>query len=207
MNTLRRLMCLLLCLCLAGGNALAEAKLDPEREAVLLDSAGALLRFIREGDEEAALLMMDDTMRNALAGQIGIMWPQLAALGGEFLGTGAAQSLSQDGFDIVLLELRFKNLTLIQRAVFDAQGKVAGLFFAPGSLTPQAPEQNGEEEHVNEIAPIVDAGEGYPLDALLTLPDGEVKAGIVLVQGSGPSDKDESVGANAPFRDLARGLD
>lgn len=206
MNTLRRLMCLLLCLCLAGGNALAEAKLDPEREAVLLDSAGALLRFIREGDEEAALLMMDDTMRNALAGQIGIMWPQLAALGGEFLGTGAAQSLSQDGFDIVLLELRFKNLTLIQRAVFDAQGKVAGLFFAPGSLTPKAPEQNGEEEHVNEIALIVDAGEGYPLDALLTLPDGEVKAGIVLVQGSGPSDKDESIGGNAPFRDLANGL-
>ena len=206
MNTLRRLMCLLLCLCLAGGNALAEAKLDPEREAVLLDSAGALLRFIREGDEEAALLMMDDTMRNALAGQIGTMWTQLAALGGEYEGTGEAQVLSQDGFDVVLLELRFKNLTLIQRAVFDAQGKVAGLFFAPGSLTPQAQEQKGEEEDMKEIALTVDAGEGYPLDGLLTLPQGEVKAGIVLVQGSGPSDKNESIGGNAPFRDLARGL-
>ena len=139
MNTLTRLMCLLLCLCLAGGNALAEARLDPEREAVLLDSAGTLLRFIREGNEEAALGMMDDTMRNALAGQIGTMWTQLAALGGEFKGTGEAQVLSQDGFDVVLLELRFKNLTLIQRAVFDRQGKVAGLFFAPGSLTPQVP--------------------------------------------------------------------
>ena len=206
MNTLTRLMCLLLCLCLAGGNALAEARLDPEREAVLLDSAGTLLRFIRESDEEAALFMMDDTMRAALAGQIGTMWTQLAALGGEFKGTGEAQLLSQDGFDVVLLELQFSNLTLIQRTVFDGQGKVAGLFFAPGSLTPQAPEQNGEEEHVNEIALTVDAGEGYPLDALLTLPQGEVKAGIVLVQGSGPSDKDESIGANAPFRDLANGL-
>ena len=206
MNTLTRLMCLLLCLCLAGGNALAEAKLDPEREAVLLEQAETLLRLIREGDEEAALLMMDDTMRNALAGQISTMWTQLAALGGEFEGTGEAQSLSQDGFDIVLLELRFKNLTLIQRTVFDGQGKVAGLFFAPGSLTPQVPEITGEELRVKEIALTVDAGEGYPLDALLTLPDGEVKAGIVLVQGSAPSDKDESIGANAPFRDLANGL-
>ena len=206
MNTLRRLMCLLLCLCLAGGNALAEERLDPEREAVLLERAETLFRLIREGDEEAALGMMDDTMRAALAGQIGTMWPQLAALGGDFEGTGEAQSLSQDGFDIVLLELRFSNLTLIQRTVFDGQEKVAGLFFAPGSLTPQAPEVTGEEARVKEIALTVDAGEGYPLDGLLTLPDGEVKAGIVLVQGSGPSDKDESIGANAPFRDLARGL-
>lgn len=205
MNTLRRLMCLLLCLCLAGGNALAEATLDPERDAVLLEQAETLLRLIREGDEEAALGMMDDTMRAALAGQIGTMWPQLGALGGDFEGTGEAQPLSQDGFDIVILELQFSNLTLIQRTVFDGQGKVAGLFFAPGSLTPQTIEPKGEED-MKEIALTVDAGEGYPLDALLTFPRGEVKAGIVLVQGSGPSDKDESVGANAPFRDLAYGL-
>lgn len=170
-----------------------------------MEQAETLLRLIREGDEEAALFLMDDTMRNALAGQISTMWPQLAALGGEYKGTGEAQPLSQDGFDIVLLELQFSNLTLIQRTVFDGQGKVAGLFFAPGSLTPQTIEPKGEED-MKEIALTVDAGEGYPLDALLTLPQGEVKAGIVLVQGSGPSDKDESVGANAPFRDLARGL-
>lgn len=170
-----------------------------------MEQAETLLRLIREGDEEAALFLMDDTMRNALAGQISTMWQQLAALGGEYKGTGEAQPLSQDGFYIVLLELQFSNLTLIQRTVFDGQGKVAGLFFAPGSLTPQTIEPKGEED-MKEIALTVDAGEGYPLDALLTLPQGEVKAGIVLVQGSGPSDKDESIGGNAPFRDLAYGL-
>ena len=206
MKTVTRLMCLLLCLCLAGGNGLAEQTPDPEREAGLREHADALLRLIREGDEAAALLMMDETMSAAMTGQIGAMWPQLTALGGEFEGTGEAQALSQDGFDIVLLELRFKNLTLIQRTVFDGNGKVAGLFFAPGSLTPPAPETNDENNRTQETALTVDAGEGYPLDALLTLPEGEVKAGIVLVQGSGPSDKDESIGANAPFRDLARGL-
>ena len=205
MSKFVRLMCLLLCFCMAGVSGLSEETADTLREPVLLEQVGALLRYISEGDEEAALGMMDDTMRKALAGQIGTMWPQLTALGGEFEGTGEAQSLSQEGFDIVLLELRFKNLTLIQRVAFDGQGRVAGLFFAPGSLTPQAQEESSAVD-MNEIALTVDAGEGYPLDALLTLPRGEVKAGIVLVQGSGPSDKDESIGANAPFRDLARGL-
>lgn len=206
MSMLTRLMCLLLCLCLAGVNGLSEGTANLDREAALRKGAEALLGYLREGDEEAALSMMDDTMHGAMAGQIAAMWEQLAALGGAYEGTGTSQALSQDGFDVLLLELRFKNLMLTQRTVFDGQGKVAGLFFTPGGLTPQAPEAKDEDENMEEIALSVDAGEGYPLDALLALPEGEVKAGIVLVQGSGPSDKDESIGANAPFRDLARGL-
>lgn len=45
------------------------------------------------------------------------------------------------------------------------------------------------------------------LPATVTLPAGVVHApGIVLVHGSGPNDRDETVGANKPFRDLAHGL-
>ena len=45
------------------------------------------------------------------------------------------------------------------------------------------------------------------LPATLTLPAGAVHApAIVLVHGSGPNDRDETVGANKPFRDLALGL-
>lgn len=48
----------------------------------------------------------------------------------------------------------------------------------------------------------------YPLNGLLTLPDGlsgPVPA-VVLVHGSGPSDMDERVMKLTPFRDLAEGL-
>ncbi len=45
------------------------------------------------------------------------------------------------------------------------------------------------------------------LPATLSLPAGAVHApAIVLVHGSGPNDRDETVGANKPFRDLAQGL-
>ena len=41
----------------------------------------------------------------------------------------------------------------------------------------------------------------------LTLPVGKKKAPVViLVHGSGPQDRDETVGPNKPFRDLAWGL-
>jgi uncharacterized protein len=45
------------------------------------------------------------------------------------------------------------------------------------------------------------------LPATLTLPDGARHLpAVVLVHGSGPNDRDETVGANKPFRDLAAGL-
>lgn len=60
---------------------------------------------------------------------------------------------------------------------------------------------------VKETPMTVQADARYPLPAVLTLPeDGPVKAGLVLVHGSGPSDKDEHIAANHPFKDLAEGL-
>lgn len=48
----------------------------------------------------------------------------------------------------------------------------------------------------------------YPLNGIISLPDDLTKPvpAIVLVQGSGPSDMDESIGNIKPFKDLADGL-
>ncbi|MDQ1611065.1 MAG: uncharacterized protein QOG00_996 [Pyrinomonadaceae bacterium] len=53
----------------------------------------------------------------------------------------------------------------------------------------------------------VGAGGEWPLPATLTLPAGKgTFPAVVLVHGSGPNDRDETLGANKPFRDLAWGL-
>ncbi len=50
-------------------------------------------------------------------------------------------------------------------------------------------------------------GDRKPLEAVLTLPRGSGTASVVvLVQGSGPSDRDETIGENKPFADIAQGL-
>jgi hypothetical protein len=58
-----------------------------------------------------------------------------------------------------------------------------------------------------EVALQVGADPRYPLGATLTLPDGPGPfPAVVLVHGSGPSDRDETVGATHMFADLAAGL-
>lgn len=53
----------------------------------------------------------------------------------------------------------------------------------------------------------VAADADYPLPGLLTLPDGAGPfPAVLLIHGSGPQDRDEAVGPNRPFRDLAVGL-
>lgn len=54
----------------------------------------------------------------------------------------------------------------------------------------------------------VAANTAYPLEGVLTLPDTHTKKvpAVVFVHGSGPLDKDETVGAIKLFRDLAEGL-
>lgn len=49
---------------------------------------------------------------------------------------------------------------------------------------------------------------GYPLDGILSIPnESQYKfPALVLVHGSGPSDKDETIMANKPFRDIAEYL-
>lgn len=50
-------------------------------------------------------------------------------------------------------------------------------------------------------------GDKKPLEAVLTIPRGSGTAPVVvLVQGSGPSDRDETIGENKPFADIAQGL-
>jgi len=51
---------------------------------------------------------------------------------------------------------------------------------------------------------------GYPLEGILALPDLPAPEGgfpaVLLVHGSGPLDRDEKIGNQRPFRDIAEGL-
>ena len=54
--------------------------------------------------------------------------------------------------------------------------------------------------------PVV-VGKDWPLHGILTCPsEPGVYPGLVLVGGSGPVDRDASIGPNKPFRDIALGL-
>ena len=89
----------------------------------------------------------------------------------------------------------------------DAANKVAGLLMRPHASTVRyvAPPYVTAAAFTNQDV-TVDAG-GWPLPGTLSMPagTGPVPA-VVLVQGSGPQDRDETLGPLKPLRDLAEGL-
>ncbi len=88
--------------------------------------------------------------------------------------------------------------------VFDADGLVAGMGVLPFRAQPQ------KEDLANAPWRELDVSvgpEGRTLPGTLTLPKGEGPyPAVVLVHGSGPNDRDESILGNKPFRDIAHGL-
>jgi dienelactone hydrolase len=104
---------------------------------------------------------------------------------------------------IVIATCSFERAEHDLRLVLDASQRIAGLFIAPAAarrVPPYAAMDRLEEREVT-------IGDRWPLPATLAVPrDAAGAPALVLVHGSGPNDRDETVGALKPFRDLALGL-
>src|SRR5262249_48895994 len=111
-----------------------------------------------------------------------------------------------DTYDVVVITAQFAKTELDVRVTFTADGQVTGLFFAPAKPPSYKSPAYVKRETFEDKE--VQIGEGqWALPGTLSKPlgDGPVPA-IVLVHGSGPHDRDETIGPNRPFRDLAWGL-
>ena len=76
--------------------------------------------------------------------------------------------------------------------------------FAPDQATKTAESKAGDDSREKNTVVTGPAGE---LPATLLVPRSEAPvAGVVLLSGSGPNDKDETIGPDKPFRDIARAL-
>lgn len=87
---------------------------------------------------------------------------------------------------------------------------MASLLLAPGTARAQQPASWNPPPYADTskfLEVELRVGPDSALPATLTLPRGTGPfPGVVLVHGSGPNDRNESVGANRPFEDLAMGL-
>jgi dienelactone hydrolase len=97
--------------------------------------------------------------------------------------------------------LYFANETIDMRIVFDSKGLVAGTFFVAHVPRPITGQAMVREDRVSV------GTDSTSLPGLLALPDGQGPfPAVILVQGSGPVDRDGTIGPNKPLRDIAWGL-
>lgn len=189
--------------------AALPAQAPGQADDALTVKARAFLAAMEKGDFQLAVRDFDETMLK-LSGpdKLDPMWTkQLPAQVGAFKQQGPARREQLQGYEIVLVTCEFEKATLDARVVFDKTGKIAGLQFVPPAPPAKyEPPAYADPAKFSETEVTVGAGE-WALPGTLTMPKGQGPfPALVLVHGSGPNDRDETLGPNKPFKDLAWGL-
>jgi dienelactone hydrolase len=202
---LRTLPLLLAGVAVIGG----QARAADDKPADLETAARDFLTTVAKGEFEAATKNFDDTMKKVMpADKLEEAWKKVQAqVGGvgPFKGQAGAVTTKAGKYDAVLVTCQFEKMALVARVVFDEQRRISGLFFQPPPAEFKAPAYV-KRDAFRETEVKVGEGE-WVLPGTLSLPVGEGPfPAVVLVHGSGPQDRDETILGNKPFRDLAWGL-
>ena len=217
----RMMLVTLLALALAGCASGASSSPSPSASAATptpslepsgpagLDPAAVGRAFadaLARGDTAAAESMEDDTMRAAApASMLEQLWDQLVAQFGAFERLGDVETTEQPPYVQATVPAVFANATVPLLVTVAEDGRVAGLHMGAPVVVPSPaayvdPDAFGETDVVVGSAP-------WKLPGTLAMPVGAGPfPAVVLLAGSGPQDRDETIGVNAPLRDLAQGL-
>jgi dienelactone hydrolase len=183
---------------------LARAGLKNKLEA----PARALVDLLSKEDYASAVKNFDATMKKVLSpDKLKETWQGLLESTGPFKKQGKVRFERVKKYEVVHVTMYFAKAVLDARVVFDEDGKIAGLLFTPsaGDVPYQAPDYVKKNAFA-DIELKIESPDGK-LPASLSLPKGEGPfPALILVHGSGPHDRDETIGPNKPFRDLAWGL-
>ncbi|MEM4258590.1 MAG: DUF3887 domain-containing protein [Candidatus Thermoplasmatota archaeon] len=140
--------------------------------------------------------------------QLQQIWASILQQYGTYLGVVGTRLANDAGYVVVYVTLNFSNTGALDlRLVFDDHNLIVGMQFvpAPTTHTYTAPEYV-DLSMFDEVNVTVGSGE-WALPGTMSIPKGSGPfPAVVLVQGSGSHDRDETVGPNKPFKDIAWGL-
>jgi len=111
------------------------------------------------------------------------------------------------GYIINVFRADYEKLSLLLTVVVDPKtNKITGFSFKPVQVVNYKPPKYANLDKITEKQ-IEFGEEPWKLKGSLTIPKDKKKYPlIILVHGSGPLDRDETIGPNRPFLDLALGL-
>lgn len=203
-------------------NKKKEKKEDPVRgknEGKARDGHGSQIEI---GKEFVALLVkskfqeaekhFNQKMKTALpAERLAATWKSVEQSLGGYEKIVETKTEHKGDLTAVIMTTKFAKGYIDIRVVFNKKNQVGGLFFKPAEPKDSSAWKKPEYAKVSSFLEVdvkVESGE-WVLPGTLTLPKAASEksvCGAVLVHGSGPHDRDETIPPNKPFKDLAWGL-
>ena len=203
------LLALILFLLATPGAELRAAAQEAAQDSPSAVAAKQLIQELVTGQFDKVEAIYDARMAQALPpGKLADGWRDLNKQAGAFQAITSTETSQVQGLQVVKMRCKFENSVLDATVVFNPDGKLGGLSFQPhqAPAAPWTPAAYVQQDSFTE-QPLTLLNGKFELPGTLTMPvgDGPFPA-VVLVQGSGPEDQDETIGPNKPFKDLAWGL-
>ena len=194
-------------LVVAGLSVRALAAQDPPKDRS--KDAQAFIELLQKQEFAKVQTLFTEPMKAALPeDKLKATWSTLVMQAGAFKAQRGARTEMVGNMQRVTVTCDFERAPLDFVVAYNPAGLIGGFNVKP--YTPPAPPWSAPayadatkftESEVTVGAP------NWPLPGTLTMPVGAGPfPAIVLVHGSGPNDRDETIGPNKTFKDLALGL-
>jgi dienelactone hydrolase len=187
---------------------LSVAAQQSETESPAVTAGRQVVQEIVAGQFSQVEAQYDAQMTAALPpGKLAAGWATLLEQAGSFDSVVAATSSKFQTYDVVVIECKFQNGVFDAQIVFNSEVRISQLSFRlHRDLAEWAPPAYVKPDSFSE-QPLDLINGKYDLPGTLTVPKGGRRfPAVVLLQGSGPHDEDETIGPNKPLKDLAWGL-
>lgn len=207
----RSKFCLITVIVLLAGFLLIGCRQEEEAppEGEITDIAITFVEELEMEDYEGAVSRFNREMHQGMPKELlGQTWRQLEGQVGPFKEIITTREERIQEYDVIFVTTEFENADIDIRVVFDEEKWIAGLFFEP------AAEASGDGEMPDYVDPgafleeeVIFGADPWRISGTLTIPEGEGPyPAVVLVHGSGPNDRNSTVGPNRPLKDIAEGL-
>ncbi len=83
---------------------------------------------------DLAMKMMDENMKKVMDGKLEDTWKQLILSMGSFIKTEGYVGMSSDNYEVLEMTLIFEKGNMVQRAVFNKDNLITGLWYRNGEV-------------------------------------------------------------------------
>lgn len=162
----------------------------------------------QEKFKEANLFFDESVQAKVPAETLQKVWTDLNTKFGKYESADVVQSKAQGDFIVVLMDAKFASDSQRFLFAFNKANKMVAFLLQPKSTAPGYTKPAYADTTLYQESEVRIKGlKNNDLVGMLTVPKNAKNFPIVvLVHGSGPSDMDETIGANKPFKDIAAGL-